>query len=112
MNNKVNILGTIYKIKEASYGEMYDDFGDSVKGYIDYDKKIIKYNKDDKIKTLMHEYFHGLFFEAGFTVENEENLIEFLCRHIEKIIVFYANTLPIEGEEDADLGQKSVSNPS
>ena len=110
MIKKVDILGTRYKIIESTYGEMYDAFGDSVRGMIDYKNKVIRYHKDDAVATLLHEYLHGLFYEAGFSVENEENLIEFMCAHINKIITFYASTLPLEDDKDDAVGQESVPN--
>ena len=90
--NSKNILGTNYSIKPFTYGQMFEEMGCAVSGFINYQTKIIGYSNQtpSEIKpTLLHEYLHGLFYEAGFNVENEENLIEFIIRHMDKISSFY-----------------------
>ena len=104
-NSKINILGTNYVIKNFSYGEMFDYMGYSVSGFIDYDKKLIGYSgskQKDVTNTLLHEFLHGLFYESGFDVDNEENLIEFLVRHMDKIINF-KNSLVFKSEDKNEV---------
>lgn len=95
---KVNILGTVYTVKEED-DEFFDKYG--IDGYCEWFTKEIYIRKGletpDETKmyapelykdnVILHEIIHAFFFEAGMQdYDRDERLTEWMARNIRKII--------------------------